>query len=288
MKKPKTTYLTKSYRFLKKSETDDLSELSAAEKRRYDEIITIQRYLSEGYTPTTIRGLLHTTYNRIRRYAKGDPYKMCQFHINNTPRTVNTPKYRAEIIALLEQNLPFNKIHKLIAGAGCNAKFTAFREYCHKLINELKLEYHSKKNSIGVYVKKNQRVNVHYVSKKDVFKFIWSGTEINDADKTYIFGKYPILEEIQYSINDFRDIYVKKDTQLLENFINKYSVCSIGGLKSFANGLKFDIQAVKNSVLSDLSNGFVEGINNKIKVIKRVMYGRAKLPLLRAKILLAH
>jgi len=212
---------------------------------------------------------------------------MCQFHINNAPKTVNTPKYRAQITDLLEQNMPFNKIHSQIVEMGCNAKLTAFKGYCHRLINELGLEYNSKKNSLGVCIKKNQTVNVHYVSKKDIFRFIWSGVEINEEDKTYIFNKYPILEEIHYVICDFREIYDKVNLQLLEDFINKYSNCSIPSIKSFANGLKFDIDAVRNSVTSDLSNGFVEGQNNKVKLIKRTMYGRAKLELLRAKILLA-
>ncbi|MGN2338122.1 transposase [Clostridium cagae] len=40
------------------------------------------------------------------------------------------------------------------------------------------------------------------------------------------------------------------------------------------NGLLRDIEAIENSVSSDLSNGFVEGTNNKLKMIKRTMYGR--------------
>jgi hypothetical protein len=181
--------------------------------------------------------------------------------------------------------MQFTEIHKQMIKMGCDAKRTAFNQYCRNLIAEQGIEYNAKMNSVGVCVKKDQSVNIHYLSKSDVFKFIWSGTEINEEDKTYIFGKYPALEEILYAVCDFRDIYVKKDTQLLENFIDKYLNCSIDSIKSFANGLKLDIDAVKNSVVSDLSNGFVEGNNNKIKVIKRVMYGRAKLKLLTAKIL---
>jgi len=55
-------------------------------------------------------------------------------------------------------------------------------------------------------------------------------------------------------------------------------------LASFANGLIQDKDAVTNSVISELSNGFVEGNNNKVKVIKRSMYGRAKIKLLSAKV----
>ena len=58
-------------------------------------------------------------------------------------------------------------------------------------------------------------------------------------------------------------------------------------IKSFATGLINDYDAVKNAVVSDLSNGFVEGNNNKVKLIKRSMYGRAGLKLLRAKVISA-
>ncbi|WP_425458205.1 transposase [Blautia producta] len=33
-----------------------------------------------------------------------------------------------------------------------------------------------------------------------------------------------------------------------------------------------DLSAVENSVFSPLSNGFVEGTNSKLKMVKRTMY----------------
>ncbi|WP_101299680.1 transposase [Acetivibrio saccincola] len=47
-----------------------------------------------------------------------------------------------------------------------------------------------------------------------------------------------------------------------------------------------DKKAVENSVTSQYSNGFVEGNNNRLKLIKRQMYGRVKLALLKAKIII--
>jgi transposase len=46
-----------------------------------------------------------------------------------------------------------------------------------------------------------------------------------------------------------------------------------------------DLDAVGNAVELPYSNGFIEGHNNRLKVIKRVMNGRAKMPLLRIKVL---
>lgn len=57
---------------------------------------------------------------------------------------------------------------------------------------------------------------------------------------------------------------------------------------SFAKGLERDIDAVENVVASPLNNGFVEGINNRTKMIKRVMYGRCGIELLAAKIMLPY
>ena len=55
-------------------------------------------------------------------------------------------------------------------------------------------------------------------------------------------------------------------------------------LKSFAEGLKRDIDAIENAVAYDYSNGFVEGTNSRLKMIKRTMYGRCRKRLLEAKL----
>ena len=67
-------------------------------------------------------------------------------------------------------------------------------------------------------------------------------------------------------------------------FVEKYSNSSIKALKSFADGLKRDIDAVENAVAYNLSNGFVEGTNSRLKMIKRSMYGRCGKQLLEAKL----
>lgn len=70
----------------------------------------------------------------------------------------------------------------------------------------------------------------------------------------------------------------------MDNYLNS----EIKKIKGFVKGLLNDFDAVDLAVSSSLSNGFVEGINNKIKLIKRVMFGRCSLPLLKAKIILPY
>lgn len=56
-------------------------------------------------------------------------------------------------------------------------------------------------------------------------------------------------------------------------------------LRSFANGLQKDFPAVKEATVSKWSNGQTEGQVNRLKLLKRQMYGRVKFDLLKARVL---
>lgn len=56
-------------------------------------------------------------------------------------------------------------------------------------------------------------------------------------------------------------------------------------LRMFATGLQSDYAAVRAALTTDWSNGQVEGQVNRLKLIKRQMYGRAKFDLLRKRVL---
>jgi Transposase len=58
------------------------------------------------------------------------------------------------------------------------------------------------------------------------------------------------------------------------------------GLRSLATGIRYDQQAVTNGLTLHWNSGRVEGTVNKIKMIKRQMYGRAGFDLLRKRVIL--
>lgn len=62
---------------------------------------------------------------------------------------------------------------------------------------------------------------------------------------------------------------------------------NISELDIFIAGIERDFEAVKNAINVEYSNGLAEGTVNKIKFIKRIMYGRSKFDTLRNKILIA-
>jgi transposase len=74
--------------------------------------------------------------------------------------------------------------------------------------------------------------------------------------------------------------------QDLPQWIADTSDAGLPGTSSFAKGLKQDLDAVTNGLTMPWSSGPVEGRVNHIKMIKRQMFGRAGLPLLRKRVLL--
>ena len=80
-------------------------------------------------------------------------------------------------------------------------------------------------------------------------------------------------------------MFSQKNRPKLYLFIEKYKHSVIKELASFANGLEKELDAVENAVASELSNGFVEGTNSKVKMVKRTMYRRCGKKLLSAKLM---
>ncbi|AEV87151.1 transposase [Actinoplanes sp. SE50] len=78
-----------------------------------------------------------------------------------------------------------------------------------------------------------------------------------------------------------------RDGQRLNDWIAAVVADDQPDLRSFTAGLRRDHDAVVNGLTMTYSSGVVEGHVNRIKMIKRQMYGRANLDLLRKRILLA-
>ena len=84
----------------------------------------------------------------------------------------------------------------------------------------------------------------------------------------------------------FRDMMDNKQGHLLKDWISEVMQSCIPEIKGFARGLLSDYQAVVNALTLPWSNRQVEGQINKLKTIKRQMYGRADFELLRKRIIL--
>ena len=56
-------------------------------------------------------------------------------------------------------------------------------------------------------------------------------------------------------------------------------------MQRFAKAIRQDLEAVRNAMSEPWSNGQTEGQINRLKTLKRAMYGRAGVKLLRARMM---
>lgn len=108
---------------------------------------------------------------------------------------------------------------------------------------------------------------------------------IHDVPQRFI-EDFPKLKDIHEFVHSFRKLMSTQDHQGLEPWMTKYEEVDIPAFQSFINGIKSDFEAVKNALYYSWNNGLLEGHINKLKTIKRMMYGRAGYDLLKRRILI--
>ena len=139
-------------------------------------------------------------------------------------------------------------------------------------------------------IKNEVKNNITYLKRSKIKKiFFYNLEDIKNEDlkKDIIFylNQNKELSEIIDLEREFKTILFSKETEQLELWLEKARHLNIMELNSFVNLIESDIDAVKNAIIYNFSNGLTEGFNNKTKVIKRQMYGRCSFDLLRLKIL---
>jgi len=125
-----------------------------------------------------------------------------------------------------------------------------------------------------------------YVTRGDIFDYIWFKNSMSVEKVDYVCKTYSVVSELDICVREFRDIFNKHSLPRLYVFIEKYSHSSHKEIAGFAKGLRHDLEAVEEAVTNKLSNGFVEGTNSKLKMIKHTMYGKCSRDLLAAKLIL--
>jgi transposase len=97
----------------------------------------------------------------------------------------------------------------------------------------------------------------------------------------------PHLEATATHIGTFAEMLTGRHGEHLDSWMAAVEAEDLPHLHRFVTGLRRDYQAVRNGLTLSHSSGAVEGNVNRIKMIKRQMYGRAKFDLLRKRVLLA-
>jgi transposase len=104
---------------------------------------------------------------------------------------------------------------------------------------------------------------------------------------THLCDHTPDIKVVRELALTFRRLMKARTVTALAAWVETAERCPIAELRTFAIGIRQDYQAIAASLEYPWSNGQVEGQINRLKTLKRQMYGRANFDLLRARVLWA-
>lgn len=102
-----------------------------------------------------------------------------------------------------------------------------------------------------------------------------------------LIAQHPDLAEAINLAQGFASLVRQRQPLQLEQWLTVADSSNLPAFRRFAKRLREDYDAVKAGVTMSVSNGPVEGHINRLKMLKRQMYGRAKIDLLERRFLLA-
>lgn len=134
-----------------------------------------------------------------------------------------------------------------------------------------------------------RRITV-YSPRQTVWLLLRPSDQLTTEERAYLLHLHRCCPEMmvaQALVEEFTAVLKDHDVAGWYAWLHRAEECAIPELSAIARGMWRDRSAVEAAVATQWSNGQTEGQVNRLKVLKRTMYGRAKFDLLRQRMLYA-
>lgn len=124
--------------------------------------------------------------------------------------------------------------------------------------------------------------------RRAAYLFLRPADENDDAHRVFLEQFFTLFPELRSPVEQFQafaGMMREKQGAAFDEWFQHALTSDCPALKKFARGLQKDEVAVRAALNTNWSNGQSEGQINRLKLIKRQMYGRAKFDLLRLRVL---
>jgi transposase len=126
------------------------------------------------------------------------------------------------------------------------------------------------------------------LARQAVFLLLRRSEELEAEDRetlTWLRSLHPEVDQTYELVQQFAQMLRTRTGDQLDTWLEKVQASKIRELQGFVAGVERDKKAVKAGLTLQENNGMVEGNINKLKLLKRMGYGRAGFPLLRQRVL---
>lgn len=247
----------------------------------------VKELQEKGFKPTTIAKRLGIARQTATKYCRMEELPQKNSKLRN-----EYYKYDAYVEQESKKGKSLCIIHREITLMGFSGSLTPFYEHYKYLSDEFRGN-RSKNLKTSPQNKKPQDNRSELLPIKSIMSIIDIALKRKDMNesqqKTFdMLITFPWFKEMFGAMERFCQVIKGKETTELIRWMRCYWKTSIASLKTFTLGIMKDFQAVRNTIKLDITNGITEGYVNKLKTIKRNMYGKAGIELLKNKIVMEH
>jgi len=249
---------------------------NATTQKRAANIQRVRELAAQGFNQQEIRQLTGHVPVTIKKYLNPDFTPEWKEYGINYPSKLKP--YCEKIDELIGLGKTFREIRDIIREMGyCGAEST-IRMYA------------TRKRRHNQALMKKHNANTESIERKYILKLLYNPIEsikgITQEQLEKVIKLNPQLLMIYSLVSDFRTLVAARRVGDLEAWLELAGSIGSPDVDSFVNGIKRDIDAVKNAIIYNYNNGPAEGSINKLKRIKHTMYGRANFSTLRTKVLM--
>lgn len=271
-----------------KSLTKAEQKTAAGQARRQEKYDKVQQLNRDGYSDRTIARHLKMSRRTVRKYLEADT---CPLYPAGRVRSSKLTPW----LPYLEQRWQAgctnaSQLWREIAQKGFSGSLGSVGRWATHQRKLLPAEHRYRRQqtkalrpALSRYVRP-----IPWSAQRAAWLVILDEDKLDDeerAARTRLLAADTQMVMVDRLARQFIQLVKERRHYDLDQWFEDVAASGIKALESFANGLRSDLAAVRNALRMRWSNGQTEGQINRLKFIKRQMYGRAKLDLLRKRVL---
>ena len=250
---------------------------------RYEQVRQLHK---EGWTLSAIAQQMDLDRNTVRKYAVAESFPERQ---PRQPRRSVLDAYKPYLLQRWNEGCRTGTVlwHELEQKGYRGKRVTVFR-YVSRLRAAHGLPPKKRKLATAGQVVEQRRLST--TPRSLAWLVLRRSEKLDEIEQQLVVQLrelHPELDEAVMLSQEFARLVRERGANELDAWLERATASSLASFRGFAMGVRRDYAAVAAGLSEEWSSGQVEGQVNRLKAIKRSMYGRAKLDLLEQRVLYA-
>lgn len=263
-------------------ETLDKIHPDLINQRKFELIMKIKDLYSKNMSYVSITKLTHIDNRTVKKYCHLTELEIEKLCVSQS--LISKKKHHIRIDELWKEGVVAEKIYKTLKKEGFKICSATVRIYVAKLKKFLRTSKNlNKEKGLEKTYSISQIEKLFFTKRKNLNKknLVILKNYFKDNKQCVTF--YTFYQNILECFN-VKNCKVDSIQNLL--ILEKHKIFYQNNTSLFFKNLKIDRDGILNAIKYEYTNGLLEGTVNKLKVLKRQMYGRAKFDLLEKKLYL--